>query len=190
MAFTTTHGIKDLESFAAIESAMFVKWGLPSGDEFLSDYNTPVTIDGDIYTSIGNLLEITAAMAELRATAAELTIAISGIPANAVTDLLATDIKGSTIKITRIYMNKQGIEEESYIVFSGIVTNYSVTDSLNAQTKTSSSIITLTVNNIVEVLSKKVNGRKTNPEDFPNDDAFKRVRLLKDRKFGFGGANK
>ena len=190
MAYNTTHGIKDLSAFAAISTAMFVKWVVPVlGTTLLSDYNTDVTIDGDVYSSIGQLLTITQATSELRASPASLMITISGIPAGTVTNMLDNDIKGSTVKISRIYDNKQGAEEGAFVVFNGIVTNYSITDTVNTQSKTASTVITLNVNNIVEILNKKVNGRKTNPEDFPGDVAFDRVRVLQGKKYGFGGAN-
>ena len=69
MAFTTSHGIKDLTAFASIESAMFVEWVIPTvGTQFISDYNQVVTIDSQVYDSLGELLTITAATSELRAT--------------------------------------------------------------------------------------------------------------------------
>lgn len=190
MAYTTTSGIKDLSTFASISTAMFVKWVVPNlGTTLLSDYNTDVTIDGDVYTSIGQLLNLTQATSELRASSAPLTITISGIPTGAIAGILDNAIKGSTVKISRIYDNKQGVETGAFVVFNGIVTNYSVTDTVNTQTKTAASVITLNVNNIVDILNKKVNGRKTNPEDFPGDVAFDRVRVLQGKKYGFGGAN-
>lgn len=191
MAFTTTHGIKDLTAYASIESAVFIEWNIPVlGTKYLSDYNSAVTIDGNVYTSVGDLLNVTEAASELRATSGSLAIALSGVPVNAISDLVNNDIKGSSITVRRIYKNKQGVQEGAYIVFKGIVTNYSISDDVNASSKTATTVITLSVSNAVEILSKKVAGRRTNPEDFPNDLAFSRVRLLKDRKFKFGGKNK
>jgi hypothetical protein len=191
MPFTTTHSIKDLTGFVAIESALFVEWSIP-GDAtyYISDYNTAETIDGNVYTSIGELLAVTSATSELRASASSLTIALSGTVAGNIAKVLTNDVKGSIVAIRRIYKNKNGAEEGAYVVFQGIVTNYSITDDVDTASKTAESTIVLTVNNAVEILSGSVTGRRTNPEDFPNDDAFKRVRLLKDRKFQFGGKNK
>lgn len=191
MSFTTTHGVKDLTGFASIESALFVEWAIPNlSVKYLSDWNVPVTVDGNIYTSLGELLTITQATSELRASGSQLSVSLSGVPDGLIEEVLSNDIKGSNLKVSRTYANKQGAEEGSFILFNGIVTNYSINSTVDTNMKTELAVITLVVNNAVDILSNNVSGRRTNPQDFPNDEAFARIRLFKDRLFGFGGANK
>jgi len=196
-SYTTTHGIKDLTDSSGIESAVFVKWVVTGlGTTLLSDYDQSTTIDGDTYESIGNLLSVTAPRSELRASPAELTITISGIPTDSVTDVLNSDIKGSTIKVSRIYEDHQSSASGSFVIFNGIVTNYSITDSVEPGSKTAATVIALTVNNIVEILNRKTNGRKTHPQDFLDQTGsidsvmFDLTAILKDKDLQIGAPNK
>lgn len=184
----------DLSSYGSVESAFFVKWtvtGLTT--RYISDYHTPVTIGADTYTNDGSLIGIGPAQTELKASPAQLTIALSGLTTNAISDLLNNDIKGSVIEIQRGYFNPSthallDLSPASNPVskFKGIVTNYAIQDMFNAQTGISDTTINLTCNSIVEVIAKKLSGRRTNPRDFPDEKSMDRVPVLSRSNFNFG----
>jgi len=183
----------DLTSYAAIESAMFIKWVVPVlGASYLSDYHTDVTIDGNVYQNIGNLLSISGQSAELKASPSQLSISLSGIPVGSVTDMLANEIKGSEITL---YKGLYDPDTHALLVtggdnpvmkYKGLVTNYAISDEVDPFNGTATTTITLTCNSIVEVLNKKINGRRTNPVDFPTEDSMKRVQPLVNSNFNFG----
>ena len=52
-------------------------------------------------------------------------------------------------------------------IFKGVVTNFSVGDDIDRIQNVSSATITLTCTSNVDILSRKYNGRRTNPVDFP-----------------------
>ena len=70
--------------------------------------------------------------------------------------------------------------------FEGIVTNYAISDSVDPLSNIASTTITLTCNSMVEVLAKKINGRRTNPVDFPDESSMNRVQPLSNSNYNFG----
>ena len=71
-------------------------------------------------------------------------------------------------------------------MFTGVVTNYSVDDDLDVGSQTAYTTITLACSSIVEILAKKVNGRRTNPRDFDGEESMDRVQILASSNFQFG----
>ena len=184
----------DLRSFKAIETAVFIKWVIPNFETaYLSDYNAPVTFGGNTYTNIGKLMSVSSTTTELKVSPGEVSIGLSGIPTNSVSDILSKEIKGSVIEIYRGFFNPTTHElltlsgsTNPTLKFKGIVTNYEVTDSFTYETNTFLTSITLTCNSIVEVLSKKISGRRTNKADFPNESSMNRVQALANSNYNFG----
>ena len=183
----------DLSSRASLESAMFLKWVIPVlGGTYVSDYNTDITIDGNVYTNIGNLLSISGQSSELKASPSQLSITLSGIPANAISNMLNYEIKGSELSLYRGFFDPTTHtllavgEDNPTMKYKGIVTNYSISDEVDPYNGIASTTITLSCNSMVEVLAKKITGRRTNPVDFPNEDSMKRVHALASSNYNFG----
>lgn len=181
----------DLSARSGIESALFIKWVVPVlGTSLLSDYNTPITFNSDTYTSIGNLLSVSATTSELKASPSKLSITLSGIPIAKVSEILDNDIKGSSLEVYRGLFDTSGtlltLPTNPMMKFKGIVTNYGITDSVDNKSNTASTTIVLTCNSIVEVLAKKVNGRRTNPVDFAGESSMNRVQVLSSSNYNFG----
>ena len=184
----------NLSSYGAVESAMFLKWSVPTrGTSYLSDYHTDITIDGQVYHNIGNLLSITGVQSELKASKSQLTITLSGIVPNSISDILDYDIKGSSIQIYRGFFDPTthalidltpNVNPTS--LFKGIVTNFTLTDVHDPDTNIDSTTIVLTANSAVEILDKKVSGRRTNSADFSSEKSMDRVQALANAFFNFG----
>jgi hypothetical protein len=184
----------DFRNRSAIETAIFIKWTIPNFETaYLSDYSAPLTFGGATYTNIGKLLSVGTTTSELKVSPGEISIGLSGIPANSVSDILNREIKGSTIEIYRGFFDPTTHallsltpNTNPVLKFKGIVTNYDISDSFEFDTNSFLTTITLTCNSIVEVLSKKTSGRRTNPVDFPNEDSMKRVQALANSNYNFG----
>lgn len=188
----------DLRSYVAIESAVLLRWEVPDLDPaYLTDYSQSLTASGDLYTNIGNLLSISGPTSELKASPNEITITLSGIPTNAVSDILNKQIKGSKLWIYRAFFDANTSTlidvdpatagtQNVLLKFRGIVTNYSISDSVEIEPKLATTTITLTCSSLVEVLNKKRTGRRTNPQDFPTTQAMSRVQALANSNFNFG----
>lgn len=188
----------DLRSFVAIETAVLLRWEVPGLDTaYLTDYSQSLTADGDLYINIGNLLNITGPTSELKASPNEITITLSGIPTNAVSDILNKQIKGSKLWIYRAFFNATTSAlididpalagtQNVLLKFRGIVTNYDISDSVEVDGRIAVTTITLNCSSLVEVLNKKRSGRRTNSQDFPNESSMNRVQALANSNFNFG----
>ena len=183
----------DLRNYNSLESAVFLKWEVPNfSTAYVSDYHTALSFNGDTYTNIGNLLSVSSIPSELKPSAGELTVSLSGIPTNSIADILNQEIKGSSIWIYRAYFDStthQALDlsgGNTQLHFKGIVTNYAITDSIEVNDNLAVTTITLTCNSPVELLSTKVSGRRTNQTDFPASQDMARVQALANSNFNFG----
>ena len=184
----------DLSSYSAVESAMFIKWVVPTlATKYMSDYHTDVTIGGNIYTNEGRILDVSAMSSELKVSPSQLTITLDGLATNAVFDVLDKDIKGSEIEIYRGFFDATTHSLLSLtpaanplLKFKGIVTNFLVSSDVSSTSQLETTEIVLTCNSIVEVLDKKVAGRRTNKQDFPDEQSMDRVQILVNSNFNFG----
>lgn len=186
----------NLSSYKNLAIATSVKWEIPNfSTAYITDSHFALSLDGNTYTNIGSLLNISDATSDLKPTASDLTVSFSGIPNNNISIILAQQIKGSIITIYRSFYDSntnQPLDLDPgpgvgnvLMKFKGIVTNFSISDSIDMSTMQSLSTITITCNSMVEVLLNKVSGRKTNNTDF-TDSSMSRVQALSFSNFNFG----
>lgn len=186
----------DLSSYDAIQTNLFVKLVIPGYSTLtFSDYHRSITIDSLAYTGLGQLLSITDTNSSLRASPQEVTIAISGIPAQNITDILNNKLVGSDVRITRgIFDVNTGalisIASNPIGKFVGVINNFDITDDLEQGASTGTITITMTCTSVVEQLENKITGRRTNPIDqkalYPTDECFDRVPALAKSNYNFG----
>jgi hypothetical protein len=160
---------------------------------YVTDYTNPITTGGHTYTNIGNLLGVSNTVSELTTSTGEITVSLSGIPTNSISDLFNQEIKGSDITIYRAFFNPNthqpiNVNGSSNVLqkFKGIVTNYSISDSVDLNVGIALSTITLTCASKVEILNNFTNGRRTNPADFPDEYSMNKVRALANSNYNFG----
>lgn len=196
----------NLTSYGAIESGLFVKITCdyyrttPDGSfttEVLkfSDINRSITINGDTYVGLGRLLGITSSSSELRVSRNELTLTISGIPNSSIAEILNSRLKGSSVVVYRGVFNPANgqllsISGNPAGRFTGIITNYSLTEEYDNQSRTASNTISIICASVLDILSNTSKGRRTNPDDekkfFPNDVSMDRVSSLVGQYYNFG----
>lgn len=186
----------DLSSYPNIQSNLFVKIDIPDYEILtFSDYHKTLTIEGDVYDGLGQLLAVGNTTSNLRATPGEISISISGIPAGNITDILNNKVKGSSVKIYRAFFDVTTGEILSITgnpagKFQGVVSNFEITDDLDIGADTGTITLVLTVTSVVELLNNKITGRRTNPIDqkifYPTDVSMDRVPSLAKSNFNFG----
>jgi hypothetical protein len=190
----------NLTSYTSIQANNFVRIDVPDYSVLrFSDYHRDYTIDSESYTALGTLLGLSDNVSELRITNQEMTISIAGIPITRVSEILDNKITGSSIKVYRNFFNATtgaslAITGNPITRFSGIITNYSIQDEIAEASSDEAGTITLTLTaaSLVEVLSQKLAGRRTNPVDqkryYPTDISMDRVPTIARSQFNFGGA--
>lgn len=196
----------NLSSYTNIQSNLFVRLvveqysttaGGPYTNQVLrfSDKTGSTTIEGETYTGLGNLLGVSSVSSELRVSGYEVVVSISGIPDTSIAEILNSRIKGSSIKIYRAFFeattgNILSISGNPMGRFQGFVNNVSLTEDFNVDERDSSNILTLQCASVVDILAKKISGRRTNPTSqkqfFPNDVSMDRVPSLENYYVDFG----
>jgi hypothetical protein len=186
--------IVNLKNIAAVQTNLFIRLTIPGAAvETFSDYHRSYSFGGNTYQGLGSLLNITDINDNLRASADEIAVSISGIPSQNVNLILNNRIKGSRLEIFRGYFNPttgQAIAEvpTPLAIFRGVVSNFEISDELEGDT--GSVALILTVSNFISLLENKFVGRRTSPTDqdalFPGDKSFDRVPALAKSNFNFG----
>jgi hypothetical protein len=181
----------DLSSYRSIQTNLFVRLVITGYATLtFSDYHRNFTISGTNYTGLGQLLAVGNTEDSLRAAPSELSISISGIPSTNVTDIINNRIKGSECQVFRGFFDVDtgallSIAGNPAGKFQGDVSNYDIANDLDMGSDTGTVTLTLTVTSVVELLQNKINGRRTNTQDFPNGD-MARVLPLQKSNFNFG----
>ena len=196
----------NLTSYESIQSNLFVRIEIdeyrttPSGSytsEILrfSDKLTAFTINSESYLGLGKLMSITSSTSEIRASGGELMISIAGIPNSAISEIVNSKIKGAPVNVYRALFNSStgaflSITGNPMNRYQGFINNYTLSESWDQDTRTSSNTITFTCASTVDVLQRKLAGRKTNSTSqnkyFPTDVSFDRVPNLVGSTFNFG----
>jgi hypothetical protein len=181
----------DLSNYQGIQTNLFVNLKLPSGRLKFSDYHKEFDVLGIPYQPLGELLSVTTSTDDLRATPKDITMTISGIPTGNVDDVLDERIKGSFVTIYRGFFDAEtaqllNIADNPAGKFQGIVSNFQINDDIGMGDDTGTFTIVFTITSIVELLNNKVNGRRTNPVDFPAQQLMSRVGALAKSNFNFG----
>lgn len=178
-------------SQTSVQTNLFVRLDIP-GYEVLrfSDHHRIIDIDGESYNGLGQLMSLTDTVDQLRATASEVSLTISGIGSEHVPEIATLAIKGSKCTIFRGFFDAETgvllpIDGNPAGKFSGVVSNFELLDDLEMGADTSTFTLLLTVTSIIEILRNKINSRRTSPADFPNG-LMDRVPALAKTNFNFG----
>ncbi len=178
-----------------IISVVLIDLTLDATTYYLSNAYKPVTYDGNTYTELGSFLGMDAIADDVKTSNGDLSLTLSGIPSDAdyMNIILTSKIKGGEVIVRRGFMDKNDLELDTSQVFtrySGIITNFAVTEDIDIIAKKNSNSITITVASLNQLLQNKVKGQFTNPEDrkrlFANDQIFDRIPDLQNMHFDFG----
>jgi hypothetical protein len=160
-----------------------------------SDRRVTTTVNSETYTGLGRLVDISGTNSELRSSSMQLSISVSGIPNTSIAEIVNSKIKGCPVIVYRVLFNPVtgNVLPESdtpLTRFRGYITNYTLTEDYDIDSRTSSNTITFNCSSVIDVLQNKISGRRTNPVQqkllYPNDKAFDRVPTLKNSAFDFG----
>lgn len=178
-----------------ISHAVFIDLTLNDTTYYISSAYQPITVNGNVYTELGALLQVSDITENLKTTNGDVTISLSGIPsqANYMSLVLNTPIKGGSVEIRRVFFDPDTLEAlpgQEYLRYRGIIINYSIeeqTDFINGELTNSISVSCASYNKLLE---NKVVGQRTNGTDrkkfYPGDISFDRVKDLQNTDFDFG----
>jgi hypothetical protein len=163
----------------------------------------PITYSGTTYVGLGNFLGMNEIQDDLRATTAQLQLSLSGIPKTVgeaglgtwtsyVSLILNSRLKGSRVRIFRAFFsdNYEVLTDSVSLRFSGYVSNYTISDSTDIQSRSDTYTCVLALTNVLGIIERRIAGRRTNATDqktlYPGDTGMDRVVLISNTAFDFG----
>tara|TARA_R110000796_G_scaffold61859_2_gene142971 strand:- start:596 stop:1246 length:651 start_codon:yes stop_codon:yes gene_type:complete len=161
---------------------------------YISSNWKPVTVDGNNYSELGAFLSVSNIDDNLKYNANDLALTLSGIPSGQdyLRQILDNPVKGGNVTLKRAFVDSNTMELKSgvYTRFKGVITNYKIDEQVNILSKQMDYAVTVTLASQLTVLSEKITGQRTNPEDrkriFSADKSFNRVPILFNTAFDFG----
>lgn len=182
---------------SSIRHSEFVKLTLGKAEEVYTFCNaaSPITVDGTTFTNLGALLSVGDVQRDMRATSDDMTITLTGIDPVNVSIILSNDIKGSLVEIWRGFFdsNNQIITSPTTQFFKryqGIVSNVSLTEDFNTETRTRIATCSISCSSMRRVLENRLSGLKTNQSSwqffYPSDTSMNRVATIANTYFDFG----
>ena len=150
---------------------------------FSSAYKNEV-IGGTTYLALGGLLQVGGQSRDLRVTSGDTTIALSGVSGNNIPIVLGTKIRGSLLEVIRGFYDANMVLQNTYPRFTGIITNYSISEDL--EENTDNFTVTVSASSYKTVLENRIAGRKTNKESW---QFFNSGDLSMDNVYSISGVN-
>jgi uncharacterized membrane protein YgcG len=147
------------------------------------------------YEPAGVLLNISEGVSELRASSIETVIGLTGIPVQYAIIVQAQPIRGSRVDIYRVFTDPitdevLDIAGNPVFMFRGVVVNYGFSETINEFSQDASLVVTLSCASLVDMLQRKITGRRTNNESqlqfYPGDSSFSRITAIIGKPFDFG----
>jgi hypothetical protein len=146
------------------------------------------TIDGTIYDPLGGLIAVGAQNRDLRVTAGDTNIAVSGIGGDSIELVLDLKIRGSEVEVIRGFYDANYVLTNTYPRFTGIITSYALEEVREGNDNTFT--IILSASSYKTVLENRIAGRKTNKESWrffnSSDASMDNVYAIAGVSFDFG----
>lgn len=183
-------------SSPSIRYAEFVKLTLPSATYTFCNATAPITVDGMTFTNLGSLLSLGDIKRDVKATASDMNIALTGVDGTNIAIVLSAQIKGSRIEVWRGFLDSdnqiiQTPTQQFFKRYQGIVSNYSITEDWNEQARTRVATVSLSCASFRTILENRVGGVRTTPKIwqvfYPSDTSMNRVPVIAGSYFNFGG---
>ena len=199
--FVVTAATTSSVSYASSATGSQTQAGIIGLTYYISNCYTAVSHNGKAYQALAGFLTVSDIQNNISNANDEIQLTLSAIPAVYIAAVLGTQIKGGEINIYRAFFDydtQEVISGAVYKRFTGVVSNFSVQEDVDAMNEepTATHTITLIASSIMGVLENKVSGRRTNKQDFQivyaeltnssTDPSMNRVEALFNSSFDFG----
>ena len=180
---------------ASIKHAEFVRLITGSATYYFCNAAEAITVGGMTFTNLGSLLSISQIQNDVKATSSDLTISLTGVDGSNVGIILSADIKGSNIDVWRGFLDSDNQiiatpTQQFFKRYTGIVSNVSISENWNDQTRTRIATCGLSCSSFRTILENRVQGVKTVPKAwqffYPTDKSMDRVPVIASTFFDFG----
>lgn len=180
----------------SIRYAEFVRVVNPNFTDYFCNAPSTVTVNGMTFTGMGVYLGISEIQQDLKSTSVDMNVSISGLTSSSIAQILATNIKGSTITVWRGFLDSNnqiqtiGGVQQFFARYQGIINNIALTETFDNNIRERIATCSMSSASMRFVLDSRVAGIRTNPSSwrniYPNDTSMDRVPVIASTYFNFG----
>ena len=157
---------------------------------------TVSAVDASAFSAVGVLIKINDVQRDIKSTANETTVTMTGIDTSVLGWVLTQNLKGSAIQMWHGFFDTNGALITTggtgglYQFFNGFVNSFAITEQWMEEIKTYVGTVTISAASIQLVLQNRVAGRYTNNNSWqfftPGDTSMNRVSFVETINHQFG----
>ena len=193
------NNIIPLQNTNTIRYADFVRMTTPSATYRFATTPTAITIpavDAQPFTALGQLVKVGNATRDIKSTANETTVTLTGIDPVMLALVLGTDIKGAQLEMWHGFFDANGALITTggtgglYQFFNGYINSFGISEQWYEDVRGYIGTITVNASSIQLILQNRLAGRYTNNNSWqfysPNDTSMNRVSFIQTINYAFG----
>jgi hypothetical protein len=153
-------------------------------------------VDSSPFSSVGVLMSIGEAQRDIKSTANETTVTLTGLDTSMLGFVLGQNVKGSKIEMWHGFFNTDdqlitsGGSGGLYQFFNGIITSFGISEQWMEEQRMYVGTITVSASSIQLILQNRNAGRYTNDNSWqffnPGDTSMNRVNFIQTINYQFG----
>lgn len=193
------NNIPPVQDTNTIRYADFVRMTTPSATYRFATTPTAITVsavDALPFTALGQLVKVGNATRDIKSTANETTVMLTGIEPTMLALVLGTEIKGAQLEMWHGFFDANGALITTggtgglYQFFNGYVNSFSINEQWFDELRGYFGTITVSASSIQLILQNRLAGRYTNNNSWqfytPNDTSMNRVAFIQTINYAFG----
>lgn len=179
-----------------IRYAEFVQISNGTLNDTFCNCPSSITVNGINFSGIGSFLGISDIQQDMKSNSNDVKLTISGLASANIALILSANLKGSTLKIWRGFLDSDnqiqtiGGVQQFFQRYQGIVNNMSINETFDTNARQRVATCVISSASMRLVLDSRVAGIRTNPSSwrflYPNDASMDRVPVLASTYFNFG----
>lgn len=179
-----------------IRYAEFVQISNGTLNDTFCNCPSSITVNGINFAGIGSFLGISDIQQDMKSNSNDVKLTITGLASANIALILSTNLKGSTLKIWRGFLDSNnqiqtiGGVQQFFQRYQGIVNNMSINETFDTNARQRVATCVISSASMRLVLDSRVAGIRTNPSSwrflYPNDASMDRVPVLASTYFNFG----
>jgi hypothetical protein len=193
------NNIPPVQNTNTIRYADFVRMTTPSATYRFATTPTAITVpsvDALPFTALGQLVKVGNATRDIKSTANETTVTLTGIDPVMLGLVLGTEIKGAQLEMWHGFFDANGQLITTggtgglYQFFNGYVNSFGISEQWFEEVRGYIGTITISASSIQLILQNRLAGRYTNNNSWqfyaPNDTSMNRVAFIQTINYAFG----
>lgn len=193
------NNIAPVQNTNNIRVADFVRITSPTNTYLLSSCPYPITVPAVSalpFTAASSLMKVGDVQRDIKSTANETTVSLSGVDTATLGFVLGQTIKGSKIEMWHGFFDDSGALITTggtgglYQFFSGYINTFSISENWMEEAKSYMATITVSASSTQLILQNRIAGRYTNNNSWqffaPGDTSMNRVGFIETINYYFG----